>query len=211
MDRIPGTAPTDLLQRTPAAGRSSQQPAVIIRWLVITEVAMGRRPTSADVRARFWSARASRASYGEAARAAAVSRDTGHRWIPDSGGSRPRGRRPRPVSRLSLTERQEIFRGLAARKTLTRSPRAWAGRHRPSARRGRPQPRPSRRPGGAGRPAGRGSRTRSPKPAPVTMAHLITSRGTPVQRVPANAVPAGRVRGGVWRLPVRDGQLPPRE
>jgi transposase, IS30 family len=92
---------------------------VIIMALVIMEVTMGRRPKSAEVRARFWSARASGATLREAARAAGVSRTTGHYWLRDSGGSRPRARRPRPALRLSLTEREEISRGLAAGLTLT--------------------------------------------------------------------------------------------
>jgi transposase, IS30 family len=80
---------------------------------------MGRRPKSAEVRARFWSARASGAMLREAARAAGVSRTTGHYWLRDSGGNRPRARRPRPALRLSLAEREEISRGLAAGLTLT--------------------------------------------------------------------------------------------
>jgi IS30 family transposase len=80
---------------------------------------MGRRPKSAEVRARFWSARASGATLRDAARAAGVSKTTGHYWLRDSGGNRPRARRPRPVLRLSLAEREEISRGLAAGLTLT--------------------------------------------------------------------------------------------
>jgi hypothetical protein len=38
---------------------------------------MGRRPKSAEVRARFWSARASGATLREAAKAAGVSKKTG--------------------------------------------------------------------------------------------------------------------------------------
>jgi IS30 family transposase len=92
---------------------------VIITALVIAEVAMGRRPKSAEVRARFWSARASGATLREAAKAAGVSKTTGHYWLRDSGGRRPRARRPRPALRLSLAEREEISRGLAAGLTLT--------------------------------------------------------------------------------------------
>jgi transposase, IS30 family len=92
---------------------------VIITRLAITEVAMGRRPKSAEVRARFWSARASGATLREATRAAGVSKTTGHYWLRDSGGSRPRTRRPRPALRLSLAEREEISRGLAVGLTLT--------------------------------------------------------------------------------------------
>jgi hypothetical protein len=108
---------------------------VIITALVITEVAMGRRPKSAEVRARFWSARASGATLREAARAAGVSKTTGHYWLRDSGGNRPRARRPRPVLRLSLAEREEISRGLAAGLTLTAIARTLDARCRPSAAR----------------------------------------------------------------------------
>jgi len=80
---------------------------------------VGRRPKSAEVRARFWSARASGATLRDAASAAGVSRTTGHYWLRDSGGNRPRARRPRPALRLSLVEREEISRGLAAGLTLT--------------------------------------------------------------------------------------------
>jgi transposase, IS30 family len=80
---------------------------------------MGRRPKSAEVRARFWSARASGATLRDAARAAGVSKTTGHYWLRDSGGRRPRAGRPRPALRLSLAEREEISRGLAAGLTLT--------------------------------------------------------------------------------------------
>jgi hypothetical protein len=48
-----------------------------------------------------------------------VSTTTGHYWLRDSGGNRPRARRPRPALRLSLAEREEISRGLAAGLTLT--------------------------------------------------------------------------------------------
>ena len=92
---------------------------MIITALVITEVAMGRRPKSAEVRDRLWSARASGATLREAAKAAGVSKTTGHYWLRDSGGRRPRPRRPRPTLRLSLAEREEMSRSLAAGLTLT--------------------------------------------------------------------------------------------
>jgi DNA-binding CsgD family transcriptional regulator len=59
------------------------------------------------------------ATLREAASAAGVSRTTGHYWLRDSGGRRPRARRPRPALRLSLAEREEISRGMATRLTLT--------------------------------------------------------------------------------------------
>nr|AKQ03859.1 IS30 family transposase, transposase, IS30 family [uncultured actinobacterium Rifle_16ft_4_minimus_38826] len=80
---------------------------------------MGRHPKSAEVRGRFWTARASGATLREAARAAGVSRTAGHYWLKDSGGVRPRPRAPRPALRLSLAEREEISRGLAKKESLT--------------------------------------------------------------------------------------------
>ena len=80
---------------------------------------MGRKPKSAEVRARFFTARASGATLREAAAAAGISRTAGHYWLAQSGGVRPRARRPRPALRLSLEEREAISRGLAQRKTLT--------------------------------------------------------------------------------------------
>ncbi len=79
---------------------------------------MGRRPKSAEVRGRFWEARASGATLREAAAAAGVSRTAGHYWLHESGGVRPRPTRPRPPPRLSLAEREEISRGLAKGLTL---------------------------------------------------------------------------------------------
>jgi hypothetical protein len=83
------------------------------------EVMDGSEPRSAEVRARFFTARASGATLREAAAAAGISRTAGHYWLARSGGVRPRTRRPRPALRLSLEEREAISRGLAQRKTLT--------------------------------------------------------------------------------------------
>jgi IS30 family transposase len=80
---------------------------------------MGRKPKPAEVRAVFFTARASGATLRKAAAAAGVCRTTGHYWLAQSGGARPRLVRPRPPLRLSLDEREAISRGLAARKTFT--------------------------------------------------------------------------------------------
>ncbi len=80
---------------------------------------MGRHPKSAEVRGRFWTARASGATLREAAQAAGISRTAGHYWLKESGGVRPRAKAPRPALRLSLAEREEISRGLARKESLT--------------------------------------------------------------------------------------------
>ncbi len=80
---------------------------------------MGRKPKPAEVRAKFFTARSSGATLKEAAAAAGVSRTTGHYWLAQSGGVRPRRRKPRPALRLSLDEREVISRGLAQRRTMT--------------------------------------------------------------------------------------------
>jgi transposase, IS30 family len=80
---------------------------------------VGRKPKPAEVRVRFFTARASGATLRQAAAAAGVSRTAGHYWLAQSGGVRPRAKRPRPALRLSLEERETISRGLAQHKTLT--------------------------------------------------------------------------------------------
>jgi IS30 family transposase len=80
---------------------------------------MGRKPKPAEVRARFFTARASGATLRQAAAAAGVSRTTSHYWVKQSGGVRPRTTRPRPALRLSVDERETISRGLAQKWTLT--------------------------------------------------------------------------------------------
>lgn len=80
---------------------------------------MGRNPKSAEVRGRFWEARASGATLKDAAAAAGVSRSAVRYWLQASGGIRPRPARPQSPLRLSLAEREEISRGLAAGMTLT--------------------------------------------------------------------------------------------
>ena len=80
---------------------------------------MGRKPKPAEVRVRFFTARSSGATLKQAAAAAGVSRTTGHYWLAQSGGVRPRLTMPRPKLRLSMEERETISRGLAKRQTLT--------------------------------------------------------------------------------------------
>jgi transposase, IS30 family len=80
---------------------------------------VGRHPKSAEVRGRFWTARASGATMREAAQAAGISRTAGHYWLKESGGVRPRPKAPRPPLRLSLEEREEFSRGLARKESLT--------------------------------------------------------------------------------------------
>jgi IS30 family transposase len=67
----------------------------------------------------FFTARATGATLREAVAAAGVSKTTGHYWLTQSGGVRPRRCAPRPPLRLSLEEREAISRGLAQHKTLT--------------------------------------------------------------------------------------------
>jgi len=80
---------------------------------------LGRKPKPAEVRAMFFTARASGATLRQAAAAAGVSRTTGHYWLAQSGGVRPRRRRPQSPLRLTVEEREAISRGLAAGRTLT--------------------------------------------------------------------------------------------
>jgi len=76
---------------------------------------VGRRPKSFEVRERFWQARAYGARPLQAGVAAGVSRAAARKWLKASGGVRPRLPVPRSPLRLSLAEREEISRGLAAR------------------------------------------------------------------------------------------------
>lgn len=80
---------------------------------------MDRKSKPAEVRAVFFTARASGATLRQAAAAAGVSRTTSKNWVRQSGGVRPRSTRPRSALRLSLEERETISRGLAGRLTLT--------------------------------------------------------------------------------------------
>lgn len=80
---------------------------------------MGRKPKPAEVRVRFFSARASGATLKQAAAAAGISRTAGHYWLAQSGGVRPRVTKPRPALRLSVEEREVISRGLARKRTMT--------------------------------------------------------------------------------------------
>lgn len=68
----------------------------------------------------------------QAAEAADVSRTAGHYWRAQSGGVRPRVRKPRPALRLSLEERETISRGLAQKRTFTAIATELVGRFLPS-------------------------------------------------------------------------------
>lgn len=66
---------------------------------------MGRKPKPIEVRMKFFTARANGATLRAAVAAAGVSKTTGHYWLTQSGGVRPRRRSPRPLLRLPLEER----------------------------------------------------------------------------------------------------------
>ena len=75
---------------------------------------MGRLPMPFAVRDAVWRARADGLRPLEAAAAGGVSRAAVRKWIAASGGVRPRTPMPRSPLRLSLAEREEVSRGLAA-------------------------------------------------------------------------------------------------
>ncbi|MEE6274618.1 helix-turn-helix domain-containing protein [Georgenia sp. MJ206] len=68
---------------------------------------------------RCSAAPASGATLKQAVAAAGVSKTTGHYWLQQSGGVRPRRTGSRSALRLSAEEREAISRGLAARRTMT--------------------------------------------------------------------------------------------
>ena len=80
---------------------------------------MGRKPKPAEVRMAFFTARANGATLRESVAVAGVSKTTGHYWLKQSGGTRPRPTTPRPPLRLSVEEREVISRRLAQRASLT--------------------------------------------------------------------------------------------
>ena len=75
---------------------------------------MGRPPMPFEVRDVYWQARAQGVRPLQAGQAAGVSRAAVRKWVKASGGVRPRPPVPRSPLRLSLAEREEISRGLAA-------------------------------------------------------------------------------------------------
>ena len=92
---------------------------------------MGRKPKSAEVRARFFTARASGATLKQAVAAAGVSKTTGHYWLTQSGGVRPRVRRGH--SRRCGCRWRSGRRSLVVwpqKKTLTAIAASSAGRRR---------------------------------------------------------------------------------
>lgn len=66
---------------------------------------MGRKPKPVEVRMRFFTARANGATLREAVAVAGVWKTTGHYWLTQSGGVRPRRARRRQPLRLSAGER----------------------------------------------------------------------------------------------------------
>ena len=77
----------------------------------------GRRPISAEVRERFWAARAGGLVTGDAAVVAGVSKNAGAEWVRSAGGVRPRRPLPASVRFLNHSEREEIALGLAQKQT----------------------------------------------------------------------------------------------
>ncbi|MDQ1730374.1 MAG: hypothetical protein QOK10_533 [Pseudonocardiales bacterium] len=88
----------------------------------------GRRPMSAEVRARFWAARAGGLVSADAAAVAGVSANAGAMWVRAAGGIRPRRVAPASVRFLNQCEREEIALGLAQKQTPAQIGRR-IGRH----------------------------------------------------------------------------------
>ena len=80
---------------------------------------MGRPPVSAERREQFWRARHDGLVAAEAAAVAGVSVATGTVWVTQRGGIRPRPPVPRSPRVLSIQEREELSRGLAAGLSMT--------------------------------------------------------------------------------------------
>jgi len=162
---------------------------------------VGRRPKLAEVRSRFWNARASGATLREAAAAAGMSRSAGHLWLHESGGLRPRPTRPRSPLRLVTrgtrgdlprpgqgldadghrgpaqpVDVDGLSRGDAQQQRAPRAPRASASR------RPRSGPLPAGRTSSAPRPSSRGSYRRhigAAAPTAVTGTRLCALRPGP--------------------------------
>jgi len=79
--------------------------AMIVTSLLMWRSSVGRKPKPIEVRMKFFTARANGATLRAAVAAAGVSKTTGHYWLTQSGGVRPRRRSPRPLLRLPLEER----------------------------------------------------------------------------------------------------------
>ena len=79
----------------------------------------GRPPISVERREQFWRARHDGLVVADAARVAVVAGPTGAAWILERGGIRPRPPVPRSPRVLSVEEREELSRGLAARLSMT--------------------------------------------------------------------------------------------
>ena len=79
----------------------------------------GRPPISVERREQFWRARHDGLVIADAAAAAGVAGTTGAAWVLERGGIRPRPPVPRSPRVLSIEEREELSRGLAAGRSMT--------------------------------------------------------------------------------------------
>ncbi len=79
----------------------------------------GRPPVSVERREQFWRARHEGLAVADAAAVAGVAKPTGTRWVLERGGIRPRPPVPRSPQVLSMEEREELSRGLAAGLSTT--------------------------------------------------------------------------------------------
>jgi hypothetical protein len=113
----------DLLEQVIRAFCHGQEgtDAVRQRWFGTRE---WTRMKSAEVRAKFFTARASGATLKQAVAAAGVSKTTGHYWLTQSGGVRPRVRRPQSPLRSSVEERAMTTPPATPNRKIKKSPRS---------------------------------------------------------------------------------------
>ena len=79
----------------------------------------GRPRVSAERREKFWRARHDGLALANAAALAEVAAFTGRAWVRERGGVPPRPPLPRSPRVLSIQEREELSRGLAAGLSMT--------------------------------------------------------------------------------------------